>query len=49
MSGDFLHIKETDFNSRGECKKTFGGGNRNNRRSPTTYGGGRRLRDVCCS
>ena len=35
--------------ARGDCKKTYDSGNRQNRRSPTTYGGGRRLRDVCCS
>ena len=35
--------------ARGDCKKTYDSGNRKNRRSPTSYGGGRRLRDVCCS
>ena len=35
--------------ARGDCKKTYSGGNRKNRRSPTSYGGGRRLRNVCCS
>ena len=34
---------------RRDCKKTYSSGNRQNRHSPTRYGGGRRLRDVCCS
>lgn len=36
-------------NARGECKKTIKGNKGKGKRSPSSYGGGKRLRQICCS